>query len=319
MKSLFSIFKKGLQKTSVSLTRSIESIFKSADKWTDETYEELEAALIAADFGVEVSMRIVDDVRNRYSHGEICTGEDILVNAHNDICFILEKNLRPINFQNDKLTVIMMVGVNGSGKTTTSGKLASMWTQDGKKVVLAACDTFRAAAVEQLQLWGKKTGCHVTSAKQGADPSSVAYDAVESALARGADILLLDTAGRQHNKKGLMDELSKMRRTVDKVYPGAPHEVWLTIDSSIGTNAFLQAREFSKASGVSGLILTKLDGTGKGGIAVAIQEKFDLPVFFVGLGEQPEDLQPFNPVFYAHALFGEGVVADRMKKEADAK
>jgi fused signal recognition particle receptor len=315
MKSIFSIFQKGLKKTSTSLTRSIESVFRNIDKWDEETYEELEAALIAADFGVNISMRVVDDIRERYKGGEIRTGEDILVKAHDDICFILEKNIREISYAPDgKPTIILMVGVNGSGKTTTSGKLAWLWKNEGKKVMLAACDTFRAAAVEQLKLWGDKTDCHVVSAQQGADPSAVAYDATESALARKTDILLIDTAGRQHTSKGLMDELSKMRRTIDKVCPGAPHEVWLTIDASVGSNALVQAREFSKASSVTGLVLTKLDGTGKGGIAVAIAEEFNLPVFFIGLGEQPEDLQPFNPVFYAHALFGEGVVADRMKK-----
>jgi len=200
--------------------------------------------------------------------------------------------------------VIMMVGVNGSGKTTTAGKLAQLWSADNKKVMLAACDTFRAAAVEQLKHWGQRTSCQVISAIHGADPSSVAFDAVQAALSRGADILIIDTAGRQHTKKGLMEELSKMKRTIDKVYPGAPHEIWLTIDASTGTNALTQASEFGKASGVTGLVITKLDGTGKGGIAVAIQEAFKLPVFFAGFGEQPDDLQEFNSDFYAKAILG---------------
>jgi len=305
MKSLFATFKRGLQKTSTTLTRSFQSIFTHIEKWTNEDYDKLEATLISADFGVSTSSRIVKDLKDRYERGEIKTGEDMIARAHDDICAVLEKNMRPVNLVQDKLTVLMLVGVNGSGKTTTAGKLAHLWTSEKKKVMLAACDTFRAAAVEQLKLWGQRTSCQVISAISGADPSSVAFDAVQAALARGADILIIDTAGRQHTKKGLMEELSKMKRTIDKVYPGAPHEVWLTVDASIGTNALMQADEFGKASGVTGLVITKLDGTGKGGIAVAIQEAFKLPVFFAGLGEQSDDLQAFNPDFYAKAILGE--------------
>jgi fused signal recognition particle receptor len=197
-----------------------------------------------------------------------------------------------------------MVGVNGSGKTTTIGKLASRLKGEGKKVVLAACDTFRAAAVEQLQLWGERTGCQVISAKHGADPASVAFDATKAAIAREADYLLIDTAGRQQNQKGLMDELAKIRRSIEKVCPGAPHEVWLTVDSTLGANVLSQAREFSKTTGVTGLVLTKLDGTGKGGMVVALHQEFELPTFYIGLGEQPEDLQPFCAEYYTNALFG---------------
>lgn len=304
MKSLFATFKKGLQKTSTTITRSFQSIFTHIEKWTQEDYDKLEATLISADFGVSTSSRIVKDLKDRYARGEIKTGEDIIARAHDDICAILEKNMRPVNLIENKLTVILMVGVNGSGKTTTAGKLAQLWTADNKKVMLAACDTFRAAAVEQLKLWGQRTSCQVISAIHGADPSSVAFDAVQAALSRGADILIIDTAGRQHTKKGLMEELSKMKRTIDKVYPGAPHEIWLTVDASTGTNALTQASEFGKASGVTGLVITKLDGTGKGGIAVAIQEAFKLPVFFAGFGEQPDDLQIFSPDFYAKAVLG---------------
>jgi len=304
MKSVFSIFKRGLQKTATSVARSVESVFSDVKAWDKATYEDLEVALLSADFGAETTFELVKDLRDRYQHGKIQTSEEAKNVIVADVLKILQKNTRPININNDGLTVIFMVGVNGSGKTTTAGKLAAQWHNDGKKVMLAACDTFRAAAVEQLKLWGERINCPVIASKTGADPSSVTYDAVESAKARGSDILIIDTAGRQHNKKGLMEELAKMKRTADKVLPGAPHEVWLTIDAGIGNNALNQAQEFAKFADVTGLILTKLDGTGKGGMAVAIQKQQQLPVFFAGFGEQADDLQPFNPAMFAQAIFG---------------
>jgi fused signal recognition particle receptor len=196
-----------------------------------------------------------------------------------------------------------MVGVNGSGKTTTIGKLAARWQGEGKKVVLGAADTFRAAAVEQLQLWGKRTGSEVVAGNPGADPASVAFNTAKYALDNHADIVLIDTAGRQQTRKALMDELSKIVRAIGKACPGAPHEVWLTVDASLGSNALSQAREFSKSANLTGLVLTKLDGTGKGGMTVAIHREFELPTFFTGFGEAPEDLQDFDPEMYAQALF----------------
>ncbi|MDD3118209.1 MAG: signal recognition particle-docking protein FtsY [Victivallales bacterium] len=304
MSSIFSIFKRGLQKSTTSISRSLAAAFSGVKGWDQDTYDELENALIAADFGVKAATRIVAAIRDRYERGQIQTTADITEIACADIVAVLGRNRRPINFAASGPTVILMVGVNGSGKTTTIGKLTWHWKQQGRKVMLAACDTFRAAASEQLKLWGKRTDSPVIASRHGADPSAVAFDAVQSAQARNADILFIDTAGRQHTHKGLMDELAKMRRTVDKVSPGAPHEVWLTVDASLGSNAINQAREFTRTAGVTGLVLTKLDGTGKGGMAAAIQEEFDLPVFFVGLGEQPDDLQPFDPELYARALFG---------------
>ncbi|MFA6715192.1 MAG: signal recognition particle-docking protein FtsY [Victivallaceae bacterium] len=304
MKSFFAKFKAGLRKTATSVTRGISGVFTDSKSWTDEQFDDLEGLLISADFGVAASLRIVADIRDRYEQGLIETSEDIDKVAAEEVAGILGKNQRAVNYAPPgQLTVILFVGVNGSGKTTSIGKLAARWRNDGKKVILAACDTFRAAAVEQLKLWGERTGTHVVSAKHGADPSSVAFDAVKSAQARNADILLIDTAGRQHTSRGLMEELSKIHRTIGKVYPGAPHEVWLTVDSSQGANAINQAREFSKVTKLSGLVLTKLDGTGKGGMAVALQQEFGFPVLFVGLGESPEDMQEFNPKFYADALF----------------
>ena len=304
MKSLFSVFKKGLQKTATSVARSVGGLITDIEKWDDSTFEDLEAALISADFGTETTFRMVEDIRDRYERGLIKTSDDVNKIISADVLNILSRNHRNISINKDGLTVIFMVGVNGSGKTTTAGKLAWQWKNDGKKVSLAACDTFRAAAVEQLKLWGERIDCHVVASKMGADPSAVVYDAIESSMARKSDILIVDTAGRQHTKKGLMEELSKMKRTAEKVCPGAPHEVWLTIDAGIGTNALQQTQEFTNYAGVTGLVLTKLDGTGKGGMAVAIQGKYESPVFYAGFGEQPEDLQPFDPEMFTEAIFG---------------
>ncbi len=303
MFSLFASFKKGLEKTATAISRGVTSVFKDVKRWDDSSFKALENALIEADFGPAAAGSIVADVKDRYQRGLISGSEDILAVAKEDLIAMLQKDLRSLNTAQNGLTVILMVGVNGSGKTTTAGKLAHQWSKEGKKVVLAACDTFRAAAAEQLNLWADRTGTQIVSSKAGADPSAVAYDAVQAALARNADFLIIDTAGRQHNKKGLMDELAKMRRIVAKLCPDAPHETLLTIDASIGTNAISQAREFAAASGASALALTKLDGTGKGGAAVQIQTEFKLPILFMGLGEQPDDLQQFDPQHYAEAIF----------------
>lgn len=305
MKSIFSIFKKGLEKTTTSVSRSLATLFTGEKVWDKSKFDELEKILVSADFGIAASSKIVKDIRERYELGQIKTSADIFDTAHADVVTILNSNRREINYaENGKPTVILLIGVNGSGKTTTAGKLAWMWQNDGKKVLLAACDTFRAAAVDQLKLWSERTNCQIVSAAPNADPASVAFDATQAALSRNVDILIIDTAGRQHTKKGLMDELAKLRRTVAKLYPEAPHETWLTVDASLGANAINQAREFSKAAGITGLALTKLDGTGKGGMAVALQQEFGFPVFFAGLGEKPEDLQPFDPECYATAIFG---------------
>ena len=303
MRSIFQIFHKGLQKTATSLSRSLGGLFSGIKHWDDSTFERLEAALIGADFGVDVSLKIVADIRDRYTRGLISTGDDILAIARDDVTAILSDSTRQLDLSKDPLTVVLLVGVNGSGKTTTGGKLAHMLKADGKKVMMAACDTFRAAAAQQLKLWGERVGCPVVSSAHGSDPSAVAFDAVKSAQTKGCDVLIIDTAGRQHTKKGLMDELAKMTRTIGKIHPGAPQEVWLVVDASVGSNALSQARQFASVSGVNGLVLTKLDGTGKGGMVVAIKQELNLPVFFVGLGEAPDDLQPFDPKMYAQALF----------------
>ncbi|MDD3886493.1 MAG: signal recognition particle-docking protein FtsY [Victivallaceae bacterium] len=305
MKSIFSVFRRGLEKTAVKVGRSISGVFTGIKAHGDASFEELEALLVSADFGVAAAQRIAADVRDEYERGTLDTDADLAAAARRSVKKLLEDGrhqlaIAPANTP----TVILFAGVNGSGKTTTIGKLASLLVSEKKKVILAACDTFRAAAVEQLQLWGERTSCQVVASKHGADPAGVAFDAVKAAQARGADFLLIDTAGRQQNQKNLMDELTKIRRAVDKALPGAPHETLLTVDASLGGNVISQAREFSRSAGVTGLVITKLDGTGRGGMAVALKLEFGLPVFFIGLGEQPGDLQPFDPEYYAAALFG---------------
>lgn len=304
--SIFSVFKRGLQKTAIGVSRSIAGLFTGEKKWDNAMFEELEFALIAADFGVKASMEIVKELKDAYQLGKIATSADMYQEAAVLVADILRKNQRPIHQPEAGLPlIILMVGVNGSGKTTTIGKLAARWRAEGKKVVLGAADTFRAAAVEQLQLWGNRTSATVISGKPGADPASVAFQSAEYAVREKADIVLIDTAGRQQTRKALMDELSKIVRAIGKACPGAPNEVWLTVDASLGSNALSQAREFSKSANLTGLVLTKLDGTGKGGMTVAIHREFDLPTFFTGFGESPEDLQDFDPEMYARALFPE--------------
>ena len=301
--SIFDAFKRGLKKTAVAIGRKITGIFTEVKKWDEESFRRLENELLAADFGVAAARRITHSIKDRYQQGEFSGDQDILAVAREELCRILKEGARELHTAENGPTVILMVGVNGSGKTTTAGKLAAMFTAQGRKVMLAACDTFRAAAVEQLKLWGERTGCPVVASKPGADAAAVAFDAVASARAKNMDFLIIDTAGRQQNQKGLMDELAKILRIIRKQLPDAPHETLLTLDAGIGTNALSQAREFAAVSGASALVLTKLDGTGKGGAAAAVQEEFHLPILFTGLGEAPEDLQAFSPEMYAEAIF----------------
>ena len=303
---LFSKFFSGLQKTQSKLSGELKRIVSRSPKFTEDDAEELEAVLLASDMGFAVTEQIVDAVREKYQSGGNQAG-DVLQVAQS----VVEENLGSGSEQTkrlaklDELTVVSLVGVNGAGKTTTAAKLANRVKAEGASPMLAACDTFRAAAIEQLNLWGNLLDIPVVSSEYGADPAAVAHDAVNSALSKGSNYLFIDTAGRLHTKHNLMRELEKLHRVISTKCEGAPHETLLVVDASIGSNALNQAREFNKSVPLTGLVITKLDGTSKGGMVVAIQNELDLPVKFIGLGEQADDLQPFSPAEYAQALFFE--------------
>ena len=299
---LFSKFFSGLQKTQNNLSSELKRIISRSPKLTDDDVEDLEAVLLSSDMGFTVTEQIIEAVRKEYESSSGQTG-NILEIAKS----IVEKNLSHTDnnlIKNDNdLTVISLVGVNGAGKTTTAGKLAHYIKDSGRRPMLAACDTFRAAAIEQLNLWGSRLEIPVISSEYGADPASVAHDAVNSSLSKEVDYLLIDTAGRLHTKHNLMRELEKLHRVISTKCEGAPHETLLVVDASIGSNALTQAREFNKSVPLTGLVISKLDGSSKGGMVVAIQNELKLPIKFVGLGEQPDDLQKFEPSEYARALF----------------
>ncbi len=301
---LFAKFKAGLAKTHAKLTHELKRIVTRSPKLTAESLEEIEHALIAADLGMAMTTQIVTAVKLAYE-SQGTAGLDYLAIARAEIEKSLSTNKPDLLKAPSGPTVVSIVGVNGTGKTTTSAKLAHYIQSQHKTVLLAACDTFRAAAIEQLKLWGTRLKVEVIASAYGADAASVAHDAVTAAQARKADYLFIDTAGRLHTKHNLMQELHKLHRVIGKQLPGAPHEVLLVLDGSTGMNALNQAREFNKAVPLTGLIVTKLDGTSKGGMVVAIQKELGLPIKFIGLGEQPDDLQPFDAKQFAQALFEE--------------
>jgi fused signal recognition particle receptor len=301
---LFSKFKAGLAKTHAKLTHELKRIITRSPKLTAESLEEIEHALIAADLGMAMTTQIVAAVKLAYET-QGTAGLDYLAIARAEIEKSFSSNQPDLIKAAHGPTVVSIVGVNGTGKTTTSAKLAHYFQTQKKSVLLAACDTFRAAAIEQLKLWGTRLKVEVVASNYGADAASVAHDAVTAALARKADYLFIDTAGRLHTKHNLMQELQKLHRVIGKQLAGAPHEVLLVLDGSTGMNALNQAREFHKAVPLTGLIVTKLDGTSKGGMVVAIRKELGLPIKFIGLGEQPDDLQPFDAKQFAQALFEE--------------
>jgi len=301
---LFDRLRAGLQKTHSKLVHEIKRVVTGSPKLTGATLEELEAALLGADLGLAMTHQIVAAVKKTY---ETQGGDsvDVFTIARGEVEKSLSSNQPALRPAANGPSVISLVGVNGTGKTTTGAKLAHWIQSRGQIALLAACDTFRAAAIEQLKLWGQRLNVPVVSGDYGADPAAVAHDAVTAALARKADYLLVDTAGRLHTKHNLMQELQKLHRVMGKKLPGAPHEVLLVLDGSTGMNALNQAREFHKAVKLTGLVITKLDGTSKGGMVVAIQKELGLPVKFIGVGEQPDDLQPFDAKQFAAALFEE--------------
>jgi fused signal recognition particle receptor len=301
---LFSKFKAGLAKTHAKLTHEIKRIVTRSPKLTAESLEEIEHALIAADLGMAMTAQIVSAVKLAYET-QGTAGLDYLAIARAEIEKSLSANNSSLREIPNGVCVVSIVGVNGTGKTTTSAKLANYFQAQRKSVLLAACDTFRAAAIEQLKLWGTRLKIEVIAGNYGADAASVAHDAVTAAQSRKADYLFIDTAGRLHTKHNLMQELQKLHRVIGKQLAGAPHEVLLVLDGSTGMNALNQAREFHKAVPLTGLIVTKLDGTSKGGMVVAIQKELGLPIKFIGFGEQPDDLQPFDAKQFAAALFEE--------------
>jgi fused signal recognition particle receptor len=301
---LFDKFKAGLQKTHNKLAHEIKRILTRSPKLDAEALEELEGALIAADLGMGMTTRIVAAVKQAYET-QGGAGLDVFAIAEREVENSLVAKNGELRRASGELTVVSVVGVNGTGKTTTAAKLAHYVQARGDTALLAACDTFRAAAIEQIKLWGQRLKVEVVAGSYGADAASVAHDAVKAAQSRGVSYLFVDTAGRLHTKHNLMQELQKLHRVMGKQLPGAPHEVLLVLDASTGMNALNQARDFNKAVPLTGLIVTKLDGTSKGGMVVAIQKELGLPIKFLGLGEQADDLQPFDAKQFATALFEE--------------
>lgn len=302
-KGFFARLKEGLTKTRNNISESFNNLFK-ASELDDDFYEELEETLVMSDMGYETTERIVDDLKacvkeEHIKEAQAC--KDLVINIIRDQMQVDET---AYDFE-DKKTVILVIGVNGVGKTTSIGKLAAQYKARGKKVLMAAADTFRAAAIDQLKTWANRAGVDIIAQNEGADPSAVVYDAVAAAKSRNTDILLIDTAGRLHNKKNLMDELAKMRRIITKEYPEANVESLIVLDGTTGQNALEQARQFSSVTEINGIIITKLDGTAKGGIAIAIQSELNVPVKYIGIGEKIEDLQRFDPNSYVTALFSD--------------
>jgi len=295
--------KAGLQKSRAKISSSLTSVLTLGRRIDEELLEQLEEQLITADIGVETSLAIIEDLRTAWNDKKISSSDDIIPFLKEDLINCWPHRQRQLQLAPSPPTVIMITGVNGSGKTTSVGKLSWLLSSQGSKVVLGACDTFRAAAVEQLSIWSQRTNVQIVKHQQGSDPAAVAYDACEAAVARNADYLVIDTAGRLHTQQNLMRELTKIRDVVARKIPGSPHEVIQVLDATTGQNAVNQAKMFTEAVDVTGIMLAKLDGTAKGGIVIAIRNQINIPVKFVGLGEGPEDIEPFNPETFVEALF----------------
>lgn len=299
----FSKIGQGLKKTRDSLMNSVSSVLKGFTRIDDELFEELEEILVMGDVGANTASRICAQLRDEVKQQGVTDPMEIRKLMRKIVADMLEGGQELM--LNTKPSVILVIGVNGVGKTTTIGKMAANFKAQGKKVILGAADTFRAAAIEQLEVWADRAGVDIVKHGQGADPAAVVFDTVSAAKARGADIVICDTAGRLHNKKNLMDELAKIGRVIDRELPDADKEILLVVDATTGQNAVNQAREFKSAAGITGIVLTKLDGTARGGVVLAIREDLQVPVKFVGVGEGIDDLQPFDPTAFAAGLFEE--------------
>ena len=304
MAGFFAKLKEGLTKTRENFVGKVEQVFTGRKKIDEELYEELEEVLIRSDVGVTSSIELVERLRKEVKKRKI--------SQPSELTEVLQELIAELLGEEEKLTfalqgpsVILVVGVNGVGKTTTIGKLANRLKKDGKRVIMAAGDTFRAAAIEQLEVWGERSGIEVIKHREGADPAAVAYDAVQAAKARRIDVVIVDTAGRLHNQVNLMEELRKVKRVIEREIPRAPHEVLLVLDATTGQNALQQAKLFKEVAGVTGIVLTKLDGTAKGGVVLGIREETGIPVKWIGIGEGIEDLRPFVPKDFAAALFNQ--------------
>jgi fused signal recognition particle receptor len=301
-------FKQGLSKTRDSFAGRVNDLIARYRKVDEEFFEELEEILISADVGVNTVMELVDELKMEVKRRNIQDPKEMQAVISEKLVEIYRGDddaPAELNIQENGLTVILFVGVNGVGKTTTIGKLAHKLKSEGKTVMLAAGDTFRAGAIEQLEVWGERVGAEVIKQSAGSDPAAVIYDAIQAAKARNVDVLLCDTAGRLQNKVNLMKELEKVKRVIEREIPGAPHEVLLVLDATTGQNAMSQAKIFKEVTNVTGIVLTKLDGTAKGGIVLAIRNELHIPVKFVGLGEKMDDLQPFDPEQYVYGLFAD--------------
>ncbi|MCZ6653647.1 MAG: signal recognition particle-docking protein FtsY [Planctomycetota bacterium] len=302
---LFDRFKKGLTKTREKIAQGFRAVLPFGQSIDENILNNLEDIMLAADMGPAIVTDLINDVRAAWQKGRLSEAQDILPHLRERVIERWPEQDRQLARAETKPTVVLVTGVNGSGKTTSIAKLAKHLTDQGEKVMVAACDTYRAAAVEQLTIWAERIGVPIIKQAQGSDPGAVAYDACESALAKGIDVLIVDTAGRLHTQDHLMRELAKIQRVIDKRIPGAPHEVLLVLDATIGQNAVNQARIYCEHVSISGIFLAKLDGSAKGGVVIGIRDQLGVPVKFVGLGETPDDIEPFDPREFASALFAE--------------
>jgi fused signal recognition particle receptor len=302
-KGFFRRLKEGLSKTHQGLVDKIDQIIVGKKKIDDDLLADLEETLITSDIGVPTAQLLLDHVTQKVKRKELEDADLLKKTLQEQMFLVLAPQEKPISLGNTRPFVIMVVGVNGTGKTTTIGKMAQKFSAQGKSVLMAAGDTFRAAAIEQLEIWGQRVGCGVIRQKTGSDPSAVVFDALKAAKSRQTDVVLVDTAGRLHTKTNLMEELKKVRRIMERELPGSPHEVLLVLDATTGQNAIAQAKMFTKTVGVTGIVLTKLDGTAKGGILVAISNELKIPIRYIGIGETIDDLREFNARDFVDALF----------------